>query len=126
MTNTNVLADIANEIETLSSDLYKVTATIELLGKPAQLKANEIAAALDDAKDRFSTAIADQAELERSQRLSRFSDIRVDTKPGETLIDTAFVIHYTQDAWDMALNATVPKPQPATGSLPLPMPPMSI
>lgn len=115
MTETATLADIASDIDTLSANLYKVTATIELLGKPAQLKANEIEAALNNAKDRFATALADQAEIDRALRLSRFSDIRVETRPGDTLIDTGFVIRYTKDAWDISLNATVPKPHECNG-----------
>lgn len=115
MTDANTLADIASEIETLNDDLYKVTATIELLGKPAQLKANEIEKALDNAKDRLATALADQAETDRVQRLSGFSDIRVETRPGDNLLSTGFTIHYTQKAWDNELKQTVPKPHKCNG-----------
>lgn len=115
MTQTDNLAAIASEIETLTADLLKVNATIDLIGKPAMLKANEIAAALDEAKDRFATALADLATAEREQRLGRFSDIRVDMQPGESLISTGFVIRYMQDAWDIALNETVPKPHVCNG-----------
>lgn len=115
MTDTATLADIASEIDTLSADLYKVTATIELLGKPAQLKANEIEAALEDAKDRFATALADQATAERDKRVASFSDISVEVRPGESLIDTGFIIRYTKDAWDISLNETVPKAHECNG-----------
>jgi hypothetical protein len=102
------LADIASEIETLSGDLHKVTATIELLGKPAQLKANEIESALENAKDRLATALADQASVEREKRLAAFTDISVEVKPGENLLSTGFIIRYTKHAWDMATKETVP------------------
>lgn len=115
MTNENALADVANEIESLSADLLRVNATIDLIGKPAIDAANKLDRALKDAKDRFATALADQAVAERTQRLSRFSDIRVETRPGETLIDTGFVIRYMQDAWDISLNKTVPQPHTCNG-----------
>ncbi len=115
MTQNDDLATIAGKIEKLTADLYKVTATIELLGKPAQLKASEIEAALAEAKDRFATALADQAVIERGKRLASFSDISVEVRPGESLIDTGFVIRYMQDAWDIDLNQTVPKQHECNG-----------
>ena len=115
MTNTKVIADIASEIEGLSSDLLKVNATIDLIGKPAIDAANKIDKALKNAKERFATALSDQATMKRDERLGRFSDIRVEVRPGHGLLDTGFIIHYTQDAWDVALNATVPKPHTCNG-----------
>ena len=115
MTQNTTLADVAGEIETLSADLLKVNATVDLIGKPAMIKAKEIAAALDDAKDRFATALADQATAERAQRLGRFSDIRVETSPGDNLISTGFTIRYTANSWDMSLNATVPQEHKCSG-----------
>jgi hypothetical protein len=109
MNQNDALADIATEIETLSANLLKVNATIELIGKPAIDASSKIAKALDGAKDRFATALADQAIAERDGRLNRFSDIQVITKPGENLISTGFVIRYVQDAWDVSLNQTVAK-----------------
>lgn len=115
MTQNTTLADVASEIESLNADLLKVNATIDLIGKPAMNKANEIAAALNDAKDRFATALADQARIEQEQRLSRFSDIRVDYTFGDNLISTAFVIRYTQDAYDHSINQTVPQEHKCNG-----------
>ncbi|WP_288410823.1 hypothetical protein [uncultured Sphingomonas sp.] len=115
MNQTGNLADIAGKIETLTADLHKVAATVELLGKPAQLKADEIEAELQAAKDRFATALADQAVTERNRRLAGFSDISVEVRPGESLIDTGFVIRYTRDTWDIGLNKTVPKQHECNG-----------
>lgn len=115
MTQNTTLADIAAEIETLSADLLKINAAITLIGKPAVLKADEIVKALDDAKDRFSTALADQATMERDERLGRFSDIRVEYKPGDNLISTAYVIHYKHDAYDHDLRMTVPMDHKCSG-----------
>lgn len=121
MTQSTSLADIASEIECLSTDLYKVTATIELVGKPAQLKANEIAAALDDAKDRFSTALADQAEIERAQRLTGFTDIEVICPDdGRNLISAPFTIRYTKSVYDMATKSAVPIVHDVNGFASLP------
>jgi hypothetical protein len=115
MTQNNTLKDIATEIETLSADLLKINAAIALIGNPAVLKADEIVKALDDAKDRFATALADQATIERDERLNRFSDIRVEYKPGNNLISTGFVIHYKQDSYDHNLRMTVPMDHKCSG-----------
>lgn len=115
MTQTNTLADVAGEIENLSTDLLRVNATIDLLGKPAIDAANKIDKALKDAKDRFATALADQATADRNRRLSSFSDIQVIVRPGENLISTGFVIRYNKGAWDVGLGKTVPKPHECNG-----------
>ena len=115
MTQNPTLADVANEIESLSADLLKVNATIDLIGKPAIAAANKLNQALKDAKDRFAVALANQASDERNKRLSRFSDIRVTVNLGENLISTGFVIRYMQDSWDVRLGETVPKPHECNG-----------
>lgn len=115
MTNKDTLAAIAVEIETLSAELLKVNNYIDILGKPAIDKANEIDKALKDAKDRFATALADEQVEARNLRLSRFSDIRVEVKPGNSLIDTVFVIHYKKDTWDMQARASLPKEHTCNG-----------
>jgi hypothetical protein len=120
MTNTAILADIANEIETLSADLLRVNAMIDVLGKPAIAKANEIDKALQAAKDRFATALADQADKEREERLSRYSDISVITTPSDNLISAGFVIRYMAKTWDMVLKDSVPKPHECNGFSMLP------
>lgn len=101
MTNKDALAAIAIEIETLGADLLKVNSTIDLLGKPAIDAANKIDKALKDAKDRFATALADEQVEARNLRLARFSDIRVEVKPGDNLLTTSFTIRYMKDTWDM-------------------------
>lgn len=115
MTNKNNLAAIAVEIETLSAELLKVNNYIDILGKPAIDKANELDRALKDAKDRFATALADEQVEARSQRLARFSDIRVEVKPGDNLNVTGFLIKYVRDTWDITANASIPKEHECNG-----------
>ncbi|WP_213981057.1 hypothetical protein [Sphingomonas sp. dw_22] len=115
MTNKDTLSSIAIEIETLSAELLKVNNYIDILGKPAIDKANEIDRALKDAKDRFATALADEQIEVRTQRLARLSDIRVEVKPGDNLNTTGFLIKYTRDTWDIMANASVPKEHECNG-----------
>lgn len=115
MTKKDNLSSIAIEIENLSAELLKVNNYIDILGKPAIDKANEIDKALKEAKDRFATALADEQVEARNQRLARFSDIRVEVKPGDNLISTGFVIKYMQDTWDMAAKASLPKERECSG-----------
>ncbi|MES3095420.1 hypothetical protein [Sphingomonas aerolata] len=114
-TNKDTLTAIAIEIETLSADLLKVNSTIDLLGKPAIDAANKLDKALKDAKDRFATALADEQVEARTQRLSRFSDIRVDVKPGDNLLRSSFTIKYMKDTWDMQAKASLPKQHECDG-----------
>lgn len=120
MTNKDNLSAIATEIESLSVELLKVNNYIDILGKPAIDKANELDRALKDAKDRFATALADEQVEARNLRLSRFSDIRVEVKPNNSLIDMVFVIHYKQLTWDMSLRDSVPKEHSCNGFSALP------
>ncbi len=115
MTNQNDLAAIAIEIETLSADLLKVNSTIDLLGKPAIDAANKLDKALKDAKDRFATALADEQLEARNLRLARFSDIRVEVKPGDNLLRSSFTIKYMKDTWDMQAKASLPKQHECDG-----------
>lgn len=115
MTNKDNLAAIATEVETLSAELLKVNNYIDILGKPAIDKANEIDRALKDAKDRFATALADEQVEARTQRLARFSDIRVEVKPSDNLLTTSFIIKYMKDTWDMAAKASPPKQHECVG-----------
>ncbi|WP_230482168.1 hypothetical protein [Sphingomonas sp. Leaf21] len=115
MTNKDTLAAIAIEIETLSAELLKVNNYIDILGKPAIDKANEIDKALKDAKDRFAAALADEQVEARTQRLARFSDIRVEVKPGDNLLRSSFTIKYMKDTWDMAAKASLPKQHECDG-----------
>ena len=115
MTNKDTLAAIAIEIEMLSAELLKVNNYIDILGKPAMDKANELDRALKDAKDRFATALADEQVEARNLRLSRFSDIRVEVKAGDNLNTTGFLIKYMRDTWDITANASIPKEHECNG-----------
>jgi hypothetical protein len=115
MTQNNTLADIANEIETLTANLTKINALVELIGKPAVLKADEVVNALNDAKERFADALANQGAVERAERIKDFSGIRVVTKPGNNLLDTTFIIHYTRNTWDIRNNESVPMEHECSG-----------
>lgn len=117
MTNNDTLAAIATEIETLSAELLKVNGYIDILGKPAMIKANEIDKALADAKERFADALTVEQVEARKLRLSHYSDIRISTaaEAGANLFSTTFTISYTKDTWDLALNATVPKQHSCIG-----------
>lgn len=115
MTNKDTLAAIAIEIETLSAELLRVNNYIDILGKPAIDKANELDRALKDAKDRFATALANEQVEARDLRLSRFSDIRVEVKPGDNLNTTGFLIKYKRDTWDITANASIPKEHECNG-----------
>ena len=70
---------------------------------------------MKDAKDRLATALADQAIDARNLRLSRFSDIRVEVKPGDNLLRTSFTIKYMKDTWDMQAKASLPKQHECDG-----------
>jgi hypothetical protein len=58
MTQNITLSAIANEIETYKAQLGKIKDLVELIGKPAILKADEVAKALEEAKERFAEALA--------------------------------------------------------------------
>ena len=115
MTHNAKLAAIATEIEVLNAQLIKINALVELIGEPAILKADEVSKALDEAKDRFAVALANQGAFEREERLKGFTDIDVDTTPGENLMNTSFIIRYTRMTWDMSINESVPKEHKSTG-----------
>jgi hypothetical protein len=115
MTQNTTLADIANEIEALDAQLIKINALVELIGEPAVLKADEVAKALVNAKERYADALANKATVEREERLKGFTNICVDTTPGENLMNTTFIIRYTRLSWDMSINESVPKEHKSTG-----------
>lgn len=109
MTQNTTLADIATEIETLDDQLLKIKDLVALIGKPAILKAEEVAKALADAKDRFADALANQGEVEREERLKAFTDIRIVATPGHNLMNTPFTIYYTRKTWDNDVKESLPK-----------------
>ena len=109
MTQNTTLADIATEIETLDAQLLKIKDLVGLIGKPAILKADEVAKALEDAKDRFADALANQGEVEREKRLKNFTYIRIVATPGSNLMNTAYTIYYTRKAWDNDAKESLPR-----------------
>jgi len=109
MTQNTTLAAIANEIETLDAQLLKIKDLVELIGKPAIIKSDEVAKALEDAKDRFADALANQGEVEREERLENFTDIRIVASPGHNLMSTAYTIYYTRKTWDNDAKESLPK-----------------
>ena len=109
MTQNITLAAIANEIETYKSQLGKIKDLVELIGKPAILKADEVAKALEEAKERFAEALANQATVEREERLKNFTDIRIVATPGHNLMNTAYTIYYTRKTWNNDAKESLPK-----------------
>jgi len=109
MTQNTTLAAIANEIETYKAQLGKIKDLVELIGKPAIVKADEVAKALEDAKERFATALANQATVAREERLKNFTDIRIVASPGHNLMSTAYTIYYTRKTWDNDAKESLPK-----------------
>ncbi len=115
MTQNTTLAAIATEIETYNAQLIKIKALVDLIGEPAVLKADEVTKSLAEAKERYADALANKATVERKERLKAFIDIRVETKPGDNLLDTTFTIYYTRSTWSMKLNESVPQEHSCTG-----------
>ena len=109
MTQNITLASIANEIETYKVQLGKIKDLVELIGKPAIVKADEVAKALEDAKERFAEALANQATVAREERLKNFTDIRIVASPGNNLMNTAYTIYYTRKTWDNDAKESLPK-----------------
>jgi len=109
MTQNTTLAAIANEIETLTVTLSKINELVALIGKPAVIKADEVAKSLKDAKARFAEALANQATVEREERLKNFTDIRIVATPGHNLMNTAYTIYYTRKTWNNDAKESLPK-----------------
>lgn len=112
---TQISADIASEIIALRSDLAKVEAAIPVIGKAATAKAKEIAAAIDEAQERYAAALADELTAARKARLASFSDISVTYPDGRSLLSTPFTIRYTKRAYDSAKKASIPTPFKVVG-----------
>jgi hypothetical protein len=109
MTQNTTLAAIANEIETLTATLSKINELVALIGKPAVIKADEVAKSMEDAKARFAEALANQATVEREDRLKNFTDIRIIASAGHNLLSTAYTIYYTRKTWDNYAKESLPK-----------------
>lgn len=109
MTQNTTLAAIANEIETLTATLPKIKELVALIGKSAVIKADEVAKALEYAKARFAEALANQATVEREERLKAFTDIRIVASQGKNLMNTEFMIYYTRKTWNNDAKESLPK-----------------
>jgi hypothetical protein len=109
MTHNTTLSAIANKIETLNTSMSKIKDLVDLIGEPAVIKADEVTKALDDAKERFATALANQATVEREERLKNFTDIRIVASPGKNLMNTEFMIYYTRKTWNNDAKESLPK-----------------
>jgi hypothetical protein len=109
MTHNTTLSAIANKIETLNTSMSKIKDLVDLIGEPAVIKADEVPKALDDAKERFATALANQATVEREERLKNFTDIRIVASPGKNLMNTEFMIYYTRKTWNNDAKESLPK-----------------
>ncbi|WP_088190900.1 hypothetical protein [Sphingobium sp. Z007] len=113
--NTNSVA-IAADIEILRSNLAKVHAMIDLIGKPAITAAEQISNALETAKRKFDDAISREATEQRLARLAGFRDVRVSYPlDAESLLRTPFTIIYTKETWDVKLGMSVPKEHAVSG-----------
>jgi len=117
MTHNTTLSDIANKIETLNTSMSKIKDLVDLIGEPAVIKADEVTKALDDAKERFATALANQATVEREERLKNFTDIRIVASPGKNLMNTEFMIYYTRKTWNNDAKESLPKVHECRGLL---------
>jgi hypothetical protein len=109
MTHNTTLSAIANKIETLNTSMSKIKDLVDLIGEPAVIKADEVTKALDDAKERFATALANQATVEREERLKNFTDIRIVASLGKNLMNTEFMIYYTRKTWNNDAKESLPK-----------------
>lgn len=115
MTHERSSTAIVAEIETLRADLEKVSATVDIIGKPAASKAEQIANALKVAQDKLADALANEVIEARNKRLSSFTDIRVDYARGDSLLKTAFTIHYRRNSYDYRIGMTVPQSHKCSG-----------
>ena len=116
MTDNANSAAIAAEIETLRSDLAKVNATIEIVGKPAITKAEQITTALEIAQSKLTDALANEIIEAQKKRLAHFYDIRIEYPRDETnLTHIPFEIRYTKSTYDMKLGQSVPKEHTCNG-----------
>jgi hypothetical protein len=112
---------IAAEIETLRADLAKVNGTIDLIGKPAIAKAEQISNALEVAKVKFADALTNEAIEAQKKRLAPFTAIRVEYPYDETsLTYIPFTIKYCRLTYDYRTGQSVPKEHECNGFAALP------
>lgn len=102
-------AEITTQIEFLRADLSKVNATIELIGKPAITKAEQLVKAITAANEQLAVALANEAEAERQARLAGFGNITVTVAyPSNyegNLLRAIFTVEYTRLQYNMAFRA---------------------
>lgn len=117
-------AEIAAQLEYLRSDLTKVNATIELIGKPAITKAEQLVKAITVANEQLAAALATEAEAERQARLAGFGTIAVTVAyPSNyqgNLLRAIFTIEYTRLQYNMACRTAVMQPHKLIGFSALP------
>jgi hypothetical protein len=117
-------AEITSQLEFLRADLTKVNATIELIGKPAITKAEQLVKAITDANEQLAVALANEAEAERQARLAGFGNITVTVAyPSNyegNLLRAIFTVEYTRLQYNMAFRAAVMKPHKLIGFSALP------
>ncbi|VXC99378.1 hypothetical protein [Sphingomonas sp. AX6] len=115
MKNVRSSAAIVAEIEALRADLRKVNAAVDIIGKPAVSKVEQITDALKVAQDKLADALADEVVEARNKRLSSFTDIRVDYARGNSVLSTAFTIHYNRSSYDYRIGMSVPQSHKCNG-----------
>lgn len=117
-------AEISAQLETLRADLAKVNATIDLIGKPAITKGEQLTKAIAAANEQLAVALANEAEAERKARLAGFGDITVSVAyPNNyegNLLRAIFTIEYTRLQYNMSFRASVMQPHKLTGFSALP------
>lgn len=117
-------AEIAAQLEYLRSDLTKVNATIELIGKPAITKGEQLVKAITVANEQLAAALATEAEAERQARLAGFGSITVTVAyPSNytgNLLRAIFTIEYTRLQYDMGYRAATMKQHKLIGFSALP------
>lgn len=124
MTTVKPSAEIIADIAFMQSNLAKINPTIEIIGKPAIAKAEEITKALAIANEQLATVLADEAEAERKARLAGYGDVAVTVSYPPNyegnLLRAGFAVEYTRLEWDNRARATVPKPHKIIGFRGLP------
>lgn len=105
--------DLTALIETLRDDLTKVNATIDIIGKPAIQRAEEITAAIDAANEQLAVILANEAEAARKVRLAGIGDISITVAyPSNyrgNLLRANFTIEYTRLQYDMRCREPLPQ-----------------
>jgi len=117
-------AAIVAEIETLQADFNKVIAAAEIIGKPATVKAQELQQAIAAANIALATALADEAEKARKERLASHGGIAISVEYPSgyegNVLRAVFTIEYSKGVYDMGLRRVVQQPHKVVGFAALP------